>query len=80
MDKLIRELNPDHEPIIESDFYKWLNLNHSPDWTRISDKRKYLKERGFQVGTHVLSKETISTLNAIYSYHFDINRIKTNGT
>lgn len=70
IDAKIQELNPSDVPMVDTDYYKWLNVNHTHNWHRIEDKRGYLIARGFIYGEDKLSEETIHRLKAIHSMHF----------
>lgn len=63
------ELNPPTVPMVETDYYKWLEKRND-DYGHYSLRRKYLQSLGFQVGIDFLKAETLETLKTIHQFFY----------
>lgn len=63
----IRKLNPSDSPMVETDYWAWLEENTTGNF--LKDKHSYLESKGLVVGVDKIDKETIKTLRYI-GYHY----------
>ena len=69
--KKIIDGNPSDKPMIDCDYYHWLEDNYSGH--KIRDLKAYLFERGFVRGRDILTEETLRNLGYIHSQYWAVN-------